>query len=224
MKQRNSTPMGRLAALGGGAVFIGLVAALLLVSLRAGDTGSTTKRKGRTMTSSASTTEFATFGGGCFWCIEAVFEQLKGVREAVSGYAGGHVENPSYRQVCTGDTGHAEVVRVEFDPDTITFEKLLDVFFKVHDPTSKDRQGADVGSQYRSVIFTHSDEQQQTARTKVSELENSGAFSRPIVTQIEPAGPFYPAEDYHQDYYKRNMRAPYCQAVIEPKLRKARSD
>jgi peptide-methionine (S)-S-oxide reductase len=166
--------------------------------------------------------ETATLGGGCFWCIEAVFNQMQGVEQAISGYAGGHVVNPDYESVCGGATGHAEVVQVTFDPDVLSYREVLEVFFSVHDPTTMDRQGADVGSQYRSVIFTHSPEQEKAAREFIAELEAEKVWDDPIVTQVEPAGTFYPAEDYHQEYYARNPGQGYCQAVIRPKLAKFR--
>jgi peptide-methionine (S)-S-oxide reductase len=155
-------------------------------------------------------TEKATLGGGCFWCIEAVFNQLKGVESAVSGYAGGAMPDPDYEAVCEGDTGHAEVVQVTFDPDLLSYREVLEVFFTVHDPTTMDRQGADVGSQYRSVIFTHSPEQEKAARAIIAELEQEKVWDDPIVTEVAPAPPFYPAEDYHQEYYARNPSQGYC--------------
>lgn len=167
-------------------------------------------------------TEKATLGGGCFWCIEAVFNQLKGVESAISGYAGGTMPDPDYEAVCGGDTGHAEVVEVTFDPDLLSYRDVLEVFFSVHDPTTLDRQGADVGSQYRSLIQTHSPEQERTARAIIAELEAEKVWDDPIVTQVEPATTFYPAEDYHQEYYARNPGQGYCQAVIRPKLAKFR--
>jgi peptide-methionine (S)-S-oxide reductase len=167
---------------------------------------------------SASTTERITFGGGCFWCIEAVFARLDGVKSAVSGYAGGKVANPTYRQVCGGDTGHAEVVQIAFDPSQTSFEKMLEVFWAAHDPTTLNRQGGDVGTQYRSVIF-YENEQQKAAAEK-SKAAAQKDFSAPIVTEIVPLQKFYPAEDYHQDYFELNGREPYCQVVIAPKLRK----
>ena len=166
--------------------------------------------------------EVATLGGGCFWCIEAVFNQMKGVESAISGYSGGTMPDPDYEAVCGGDTGHAEVVQVTFDPDLLSYREVLEVFFTVHDPTTLDRQGADVGSQYRSVIYTHSPEQDRTARALVAELEAEQVWDSPVVTQIEPAPVFYPAEDYHQEYYARNPSQGYCQAVIRPKLAKFR--
>lgn len=164
--------------------------------------------------------EKATFGAGCFWCVEAVFQQLEGVEKVVSGYAGGHLAHPSYKDVCTGETGHAEVVRIHFDPERIPFKKLLEVFWSSHDPTQKDRQGADVGPQYRSVVFYHNDDQRRTAEHYKAELDASGAWGAPIVTGIEPCQNFYPAEADHQDYYEKNKEGGYCRAVIVPKLEK----
>ena len=169
------------------------------------------------------TTEHATLGGGCFWCLEAVFERLEGVRSVMSGYAGGHVEKPSYREVCAGTTGHAEVVRLEYDPATITFRDLLDVFFATHDPTTPDRQGADTGPQYRSIILYESDEQRETATEVMAALEGEGTFSAPIVTQLEPLERFWPAESHHQEYYRNNRSQPYCRVVIDPKVAKLRA-
>lgn len=166
--------------------------------------------------------EKATLGGGCFWCVEAVFNQLQGVESAISGYAGGSMPDPDYEAVCGGDTGHAEVVEVTFDPDVLSYREVLEVFFSVHDPTTMDRQGADVGSQYRSLIQTHSPEQDRTARAIIAELDAEKVWDDPIVTQVEPATRFYPAEDYHQEYYARNPGQGYCQAVIRPKLAKFR--
>jgi peptide-methionine (S)-S-oxide reductase len=164
--------------------------------------------------------QIAVFGGGCFWCIEAVFNRLEGVKSAVSGYMGGHVDNPTYRQVCSGDTGHAEVVKITFDPKQITYRDLLEVFFAVHDPTTLDRQGNDAGEQYRSVIFYTSDEQEAEAEEMIAVLNATKAFPQPVVTSVEPAAQFYPAEDYHQEYYDNNATQPYCQFVIAPKLKK----
>jgi peptide-methionine (S)-S-oxide reductase len=166
----------------------------------------------------------AIFGGGCFWCIEAVFQRLRGVKEAVSGYMGGQVENPTYRQVCNGDTGHVEVVRVKFDPNEIAYRDLLEVFFAVHDPTSVNRQGNDVGEQYRSVIFYTSKQQEQEAEDTIAALNEAKAFPEPIVTSVEPASIFYMAEGYHQEYFDNNRTQPYCQFVIAPKLRKFEKD
>jgi peptide-methionine (S)-S-oxide reductase len=166
--------------------------------------------------------EIATLAGGCFWCTEAVFKELKGVEKVEPGYAGGTVPNPTYEQVCTGRTGHAEAVQVTLDPVIISFEELLKVFFTVHDPTTLNRQGADVGTQYRSVIFYHSDQQKSTAQQVLSEVTAAKLRNAPIVTQIEPFQAFYRAEDYHLDYFKSNPRQPYCQMVIAPKVRKFR--
>jgi peptide-methionine (S)-S-oxide reductase len=166
--------------------------------------------------------ETATLGGGCFWCLEAAFLGLAGVRSVVSGYAGGQVADPDYRQVCTGTTGHAEVVQVTFDTDVVDFRTLLQVFFTIHDPTTPDRQGADVGTQYRSVIFYHCDDQRRISEQLVAELTGQGVWADPIVTEVSPLPDFYPAEAYHQDYYRRNPGQGYCQVVIAPKLAKLR--
>lgn len=168
--------------------------------------------------------EVATLGGGCFWCLEAVFQEVRGVEGVVSGYAGGRVPNPSYEQVCTGATGHAEVVQVTFDPRAIAFRDLLDVFFAIHDPTTLNRQGADVGTQYRSAIFYHSAEQKAAAEKAIAELQAARVWADPIVTEIVPFTAFYPAEGYHQDYHRRNPNQPYCRVVIDPKLAKFRKD
>lgn len=168
-------------------------------------------------------TETATLGGGCFWCIEAAFNQLQGVESATSGYAGGAKPDPSYEDVCAGATGHAEVVQVRFDPKVLTYREVLEVFFTLHDPTTLNRQGADVGTQYRSVVFTHDPLQEATAREVVQEFEDAKAWGGRIVTEILPAPTFYPAEEYHQRYYERNPYAGYCAAVIRPKLAKFRS-
>jgi len=162
--------------------------------------------------------QLATLGGGCFWCTEAVFERLDGVASVISGYAGGQTKNPTYREVCNGTTGHAEVIQVKYDPDTISYAELLDVFWQAHDPTTLNRQGADTGTQYRSVILYH-DEAQKTA-AEASKTSAKGMFKRPIVTEIAAYTTFYPAEEAHQDYFKRNPNAPYCVYVIHPKLRK----
>ena len=166
--------------------------------------------------------EVATLGGGCFWCLDAVYRQLRGVEKVESGYAGGTKPNPTYRDVCGGQTGHAEVVQVTFDPSLIAYRDLLDVFFTIHDPTTKDRQGGDIGSQYRSIILTHSDDQARVAREAVAEVEAEKLYDDPIVTEIEPLTTFYSAERYHQDYFADNARQPYCQAVIAPKVAKFR--
>ena len=162
----------------------------------------------------------AVFGGGCFWCIEAIFQRLTGVTHVESGYMGGQSENPTYREVCGGDTGHVEVVRVTFNPDEISYRELLDVFFTVHDPTTLNRQGNDAGEQYRSVIFYTDEEQQRIAEDVIAEMTAAKVFPEPIVTAVEPASNFYVAEDYHQNYYNENSRQPYCMFVISPKLAK----
>lgn len=166
--------------------------------------------------------EIATLGGGCFWCLEAVFEQIRGVSKVVSGYCGGTTTNPSYKEVCTGTTGHAEVIQITFDPAIIPFRTLLQVFFTIHDPTTLNRQGADVGTQYRSVIFYHSSDQEATARAVIAEFTQQRVWERPIVTEITPLAPFYPAEDYHQGYFRANPYQGYCQAVVGPKVVKFR--
>lgn len=162
----------------------------------------------------------ATFAGGCFWCTEAVYLRLKGVKEVVSGYAGGTVDNPDYRLICTGTTGHAECVQVTFDPNVITYDQLLDVFFHTHDPTTLNRQGADVGTQYRSSVFYHNDEQKAAAEKMIKELDAGDTFDSPIVTRLEPMEKFWPAEDYHQDYFRLNPGNGYCQVVVGPKVAK----
>lgn len=164
--------------------------------------------------------EKATFGAGCFWCVEAVFQRLNGVTSVVSGYAGGNVKNPTYREICGGRTGHAEVAQITFDPNVITYEELLEVFWKTHDPTTLNRQGADVGTQYRSVIFYHNDSQKELAEHYKLKLDQSGLFSDPIVTEIKPLPEFYEAEDYHQNYFNTNPSQPYCSVVIGPKIEK----
>ena len=168
------------------------------------------------------TTEQATLGGGCFWCLEAVFEQLRGVNKVESGYSGGSVADPSYERVCSGQTGHAEVVQVTFDPSKISYSDILDVFFAIHDPTTLNRQGADVGTQYRSVIFYHTTAQKEVAENKIAELNNAKICGDPIVTEVAPLKSFYRAENYHQKYFQDNPGQPYCQAVISPKVAKFR--
>ncbi len=167
-------------------------------------------------------TETATLAGGCFWCLEAVYQELDGVTGIVSGYTGGHVKNPTYEQVCGKNTGHAEVVQVTFDPSRLTYRELLEVFFSIHDPTTRDRQGNDVGPQYRSAIFHHDDGQKAVAEAIIAELAAEHAFADPIVTEVVPLGDFYPAERYHQDYYRQNTSQPYCSFVISPKIAKFR--
>jgi peptide-methionine (S)-S-oxide reductase len=166
--------------------------------------------------------EIATLAGGCFWCLEAVFADLRGVRRVVSGYSGGHAENPTYQEVCGETTGHAEVVQIAFDPQSASYRELLEVFFTIHDPTTLNRQGGDVGTQYRSAIFYHSPEQQETAAQVVAELEAARVWDAPIVTEVVPFQIFYPAENYHQEYYRNNASQPYCRAVIAPKVAKFR--
>lgn len=166
--------------------------------------------------------ETATLGGGCFWCLEAIYVQLKGVEKVVSGYAGGSITNPSYKLVCTGTTGHAEVVQVTFDPAVIQYKEILQVFFTIHDPTTLNRQGNDIGTQYRSVIFYHDEMQKSIANQVIAEIQAKGVWSSPIVTEVEPLDNFYPAEDYHQEYYANNANQPYCQVVIAPKVAKFR--
>ena len=162
----------------------------------------------------------ASFASGCFWCSEAIFQQLEGVKSVMSGYTGGHVKNPAYREVCSETTGHAEAVRIIYNPDKISFIELLEVFFQTHDPTSLNRQGTDVGTQYRSAIFYHSEEQKLEAESIIKDLNKSGLWNDPIVTEVSPAGIFYAAEDYHQDYFNNNRTAAYCNFVIVPKLEK----
>src|SRR5579884_3184859 len=161
--------------------------------------------------------EVATLGGGCFWCLEPVFDDLRGVISVESGYAGGTVPNPTYEQVCSGRTGHAEVVQVNFDPAQISYQDILRIFFSIHDPTTLNRQGADVGTQYRSVIFYHSPEQKQTAEQRIRELSEAKTWDQPLVTELTPFTTFYPAEDYHQHYFEHNPTQPYCQLVVSPK-------
>ena len=181
----------------------------------------TTKTSEKTEAPFTDKADTATFGTGCFWCTEAVFEQLEGVISVTSGYAGGHVANPSYKDVCTGETGHAECVQIVYDTSKISFDELLEVFWQVHDPTTLNRQGGDVGTQYRSVIFYHDDEQKQKSEKYKTELNKSGAYDNPIVTTLEPITKFYTAENYHQEYYELNKNSnPYCSIVIQPKLEK----
>ena len=166
--------------------------------------------------------EIATLAGGCFWCLEAAFQDLKGVERVQSGYAGGRVANPSYEQVCTGTTGHAEVVQITFDPQVVSFDDLLHVFFTIHDPTTPNRQGVDVGTQYRSAIFYHTPDQKAAAERVIAELQREHVWDDPIVTELKPLEAFYPAEEYHRDYYRRNPNQGYCSAVIAPKVAKVR--
>ncbi len=166
--------------------------------------------------------ELATLGGGCFWCLEPIYDELEGVAKVEVGYSGGDVADPSYEHVCTGTTGHAEVVQITFDPTAVSFEEILEVFFSIHDPTTPDRQGADVGPQYRSAIFYHSDEQKETAERVIRELDAEGIWGAPIVTEVSPLESYYRAEEYHQKYFAKNPQAAYCQLVIAPKIAKFR--
>lgn len=177
-------------------------------------------KQNTSMTSSGSNVEIATFGNGCFWCTEAIFQRLEGVEKVVSGYTGGSVKNPTYKEVCTGLTGHAEAIQITFDPRKISFTELLEIFWQTHDPTTLNRQGADVGTQYRSAIFYHNDTQKKLAEEYKQKLNAAGAFDKPIVTEITQASVYYPAENYHQNYYNLNGKAPYCSYVIAPKLEK----
>lgn len=176
----------------------------------------------RTGSIPVASTDTATLGGGCFWCLEAVYQDVDGVDSVVSGYAGGHVPNPGYRQVCAGTTGHAEVVQITYDPAVVSYRDLLEVFFTIHNPTTKDREGADVGPQYRSIILHHDAEQKRIADEVIADLEDEGVYSDPIVTEVEPLDTFYEAEAKHQNYYRSNPSQPYCQSVISPKVSKLR--
>ena len=199
------------------------------VALPEGAFGQTTRNTRRSMNENKAADkpaklEVATLGAGCFWCVEAVFEQLKGVAKVESGYAGGSVENPKYQQVCTGQTGHAEVCQVYFDPTVISYPEVLEVFFKTHDPTTLNRQGPDTGTQYRSAIFFHDDEQRKIAEQYRAQLDASGTWDNPIVTEIVPFTKFYPAESYHQDYFRLNPGQGYCSMVIQPKVTKFKKE
>ena len=182
------------------------------------------KENSRFETSGNSKTQTAVLGGGCFWCLEPVYSQLKGVTKVESGYAGGNKQNPEYKEVCSGNTGHAEVIKVEFDPDKISYELLLRIFFAAHDPTTLNRQGNDSGTQYRSIILYDSPQQEQIALRVIRDIENSKTYTDPLVTEIKPLQTFYKAEDYHQDYFLNNPYQPYCQAVISPKVAKLRDE
>ncbi|MFO7902092.1 MAG: peptide-methionine (S)-S-oxide reductase MsrA [Pirellulaceae bacterium] len=203
---------------------LAVVGAVLSVTVLAISQHNDRNEKGSVMSGKANTNatqhEKATFGSGCFWCTEAVFERLAGVESVVSGYSGGHVENPSYRQVSSGTTGHAEVVQVTFDPEVVSYAELLEVFWRTHDPTTPNRQGPDVGPQYRSVIFYHNQKQKESAEYWKDKLNQSDAFDAPIVTEISPLDTFYPAEDYHQEYFANNQNKPYCSRFIQPKVEK----
>ena len=166
--------------------------------------------------------ELATLAGGCFWCLDAVFRDLRGVESVESGYSGGDVPNPTYYQVCEGTTGHAEVVQIKFDPEQVSYEELLEVFFTIHDPTTLNRQGADVGTQYRSAVFYHTPEQKQAAEQVIARLNAEGIWNKPIVTEVAPLAKFFPAEEYHQNYFEQNPNQPYCAAVVAPKVSKFR--
>ncbi|MFN8358498.1 MAG: peptide-methionine (S)-S-oxide reductase MsrA [Candidatus Kapaibacterium sp.] len=192
---------------------------LLVYACTAGEPSSIPTKKGKNMTTS-SQIDTATFGAGCFWCVEAVFQNLEGVEKVVSGYAGGTVSNPSYKEVCSGTTGHAEVCQIIYNPQKISYEQLLEAFWGTHDPTTLNKQGNDVGTQYRSVIYYHSDMQKKIAEEYKSQLDASGTWSDPIVTEIAPFTKFYPAEDYHQNYFNLNGEQPYCQFVVRPKVEK----
>jgi peptide-methionine (S)-S-oxide reductase len=168
--------------------------------------------------------EIATLGGGCFWCLEAVYDEMLGVLSVESGYMGGHLERPTYAAVCTGTTGHAEVVRVTFDPAVVSYREILEVFFAIHDPTTRDRQGSDAGPQYRSAIFYYDERQRAVAGQIVAELTKEGEWPSPIVTEVTPASTFYPAEDYHQEYFRNNPRQPYCAYIVAPKVQKFRRE
>lgn len=198
-----------------------LVSGLLFAVSARGEEEAMKTQTAAVPTTATGKTEVVSFGAGCFWCTEAVFQRIEGVKSVKSGYQGGQVKNPTYKQVCGGDTGHAEVIRVEYDPAVVTFERLLDTFWHMHDPTSLNRQGADEGTQYRSVIFYTTDRQKQAAEQSKQAQEKAGTFGKkPIVTEITAATEFYPAEDYHQDYFNQNGSAPYCRMVILPKLKK----
>jgi peptide-methionine (S)-S-oxide reductase len=179
-------------------------------------------RRENNTTGTTSSLQTATLGGGCFWCLEAVYELLEGVERVESGYSGGHVDHPTYQQVSTGTTGHAEVVQVHFDPQVTSYREILELFFTMHDPTTRNRQGADVGPQYRSVIFFHDNQQEATAREVIAEVTEAGLYDRPIVTELKPFTAFYKAEEYHQGYYRRNPSQGYCQVIIAPKVAKFR--
>lgn len=198
-------------------MFVTVITSLFLMTA-CGQTNSNSK----TMNNNTTNTniETATFGAGCFWCVEAVFQRLNGVQTVKSGYSGGSVKNPSYKEVCQGTTGHAEVTQITYDKTKITYDELLEVFWKTHDPTTLNRQGNDFGTQYRSVIFYHNDEQRKTAEKYKEEINKSGAYPNPVITEIAPYTNFYPAEDYHQNYFNENSSEPYCKYVIQPKVDK----
>lgn len=208
-----------------GSVALATLAALGVLRMASGEPATAQQRKTRMsdeqrVQKTDVETKVATFGAGCFWCVEAVFQRLQGVIAVESGYAGGRVDNPTYKQVCTGATGHAEVCQIRYDPAKISFDELLEVFWKTHDPTTLNRQGADVGTQYRSVIFYHDDQQRAQAELRKEQLNKSGAWNAPIVTEISPLTRFFKAEDYHQNYFRENPQQGYCRFVIRPKLEK----
>ena len=200
--------------------FLQLIGGLFFVSCKKSPKQERVQFTKQMITDTTITTQTATFGAGCFWCVEAVFQQLDGVQSVASGYSGGHVDNPTYKQVCNGNTGHAEVIQITYNPQEISFAELLEAFWSSHDPTTLNRQGADVGTQYRSVIYYHNNEQKELAEKFKKELTASNAFSNPVVTEISPFTKFYKAEDYHQNYYNQNGDQPYCRMVIAPKLEK----
>lgn len=199
-------------------IFISVL--MLLAGVSCGQRPTTDANKTMTAENKTSGLQVATFGNGCFWCTEAIFQRLNGVEKVVSGYSGGKVKNPTYKEVCSGLTGHAEAIQITYDPAKISFDELLEVFWKTHDPTTLNRQGADVGTQYRSAIFYHNDEQKRLAEEYRKKLDASGAFDNPIVTEITAFTEFYPAEDYHQNYFNLNGTQPYCSFVIQPKVEK----
>lgn len=199
-----------------------MLIALLLLSSCSNEAGDNNKKIEDNMSVNSDSVKTATFGAGCFWCVEAVFQELKGVHSVISGYSGGQVDNPTYKEVCEGTTGHAEVCQITYDPQVISFEELLEVFWKTHDPTTLNRQGNDVGTQYRSVIYYHDDVQKNLAEAYKKKLDEAGIWENPIVTEISPAAKFYIAEDYHQNYYNENGKQPYCAFVITPKVEKFR--
>jgi len=192
---------------------------IMIYTAKSSETTSIPSKKGKNMTTSAQI-DTATFGAGCFWCVEAVFQNLEGVEKVVSGYTGGSISNPSYKEVCSGTTGHAEVCQIIYNPQKISFEQLLEAFWGTHDPTTLNKQGNDVGTQYRSAVFYHSDSQRTIAEEYKAQLNKSGTWSNPIVTEISAFTKFYPAEDYHQNYFNQNGEQPYCQFVVRPKVEK----
>jgi len=201
---------------------LGVISFLLIAAMSSHSNAQFSIDQTKNMTNSENDTDIqvATFGSGCFWCTEAIFQNIDGVEKVESGYMGGHVKNPTYKEVCSGLTGHAEVIQLMYDPTEVTYDELLEIFWKTHDPTTLNQQGGDVGTQYRSVIFYHNKEQKQLAETYKRELTEAEAFDQPIVTEITPASVFYKAENYHQNYYNLNGNAPYCALVIQPKLEK----